>query len=102
MITSLYHSSQQLVCEKPHICPHKKNPWSRLGSSDLLNASRYSWTITLKCFNRAPKNKYPVIWESNQICPKSTPIHRVTNNLQHMTVQEYIFFLQQVGLLGVV
>ena len=42
-------------CKKSHIWPHKKNPWSRLGTVDRLKASRYSCTITLNSSRRASK-----------------------------------------------
>ena len=36
------------------------------------------------------------------LVPKTTPFRRVTSNIQHMSMQEYNFFLQHVELPGVV
>ena len=42
---------------KLHIWPHRKNPWSRLGSDNLLNVSQCSWIIALNFSKRASKKK---------------------------------------------
>ena len=51
-------------CMKSHICLHKKTPWSPFGSSDPVNASRYSWTTTLNNSKRASKKRIPGIVKS--------------------------------------